>query len=64
MSDNVIPLRPTLPRPSLPAEPAILRIDAKVKLGCLLRGLAAEGLALKHDTRTGQFVILPRELCP
>ena len=61
MNNNVVSLRPGLPRPSLPAEAAIIRIDAKVKLGALLRGLAAEGLALKHDARTGHFVILPRE---
>ena len=64
MNDNIIPLRPTLSRPRLPAEAAIIRIDAKVKLGSLLRGLAAEGLALKHDARTGHFVILLRESCP
>jgi hypothetical protein len=61
MYDNVVSLRPTLPQPSLPAEAAVIRIDGKVKLGALLRGLAAEGLALKHDARTGYFVILPRE---
>ena len=61
MNNNVITLRPGLPRPCLPAEAAIIRIDAKVKLGCLLRGLAVEGLVLKHDARTGHFVILPRE---
>ena len=59
MNNNIIPIRQTLPR--LPAEAAIIRIDAKVKLGHLLRGLAAEGLAMKHEARTGHFVILPRE---
>jgi len=59
MSDNVIPLRPGIP-PVRPTGTAVLRIDATVKIGSLLRGLADEGLSLRHDRRTGEFVMLPR----
>src|SRR5262249_10807770 len=64
MSNNVVPLRPGIQMVRASAGAAVLRIDANVKMGHLLRGLAAEGLSLRHDPRTGEFVILQREIEP
>ncbi len=58
MSGKVVSIRPGAWNVR-PSGAALVRIDAQVKLGHLLRGLTAENLALRHDSRTGEFVILP-----
>ena len=40
---------------------AAVRIESGVKVLQLIRGLRSAGLAFRHDTRTGEFVILPMQ---
>jgi hypothetical protein len=41
-----------------------VRIDPKVHVGRLIRGLLSVGMVFKHDTRTNTVVIMPDPAAP